>query len=198
MRLLVIGGSGTIGSRLVGVLRGRGHDVITASRSSGDLRVDLTSEASIAALYPAAGRLDGVLVTAAHGALDEFATLTGSALLENMRGKFFGQVDVVLHGQHHLADGGSFTLTSGIFADRAWPGVTGGAVISGALHSFVLSAAIELPRGQRINVISPTMVAASAEAFVFPGMDTVPTDELVRHYVESAEGSRTGRIVRAY
>ncbi|MFE9743965.1 short chain dehydrogenase [Saccharothrix saharensis] len=200
MKIIVVGGGGTIGRRLVPALRSRDHDVVVAGRTSGDVHVDLTSPATIEAMYREVGRVDGVVSVAAHGALDEFGTLTSDALRENMRAKFFGQVDLVLTGQHHCADGASFTLTSGIFADRAWPGVTGGGVISGALHSFTLSAAVELPRGMRINVVSPTLVGDSVDAFGehFPGLRPVPTDELVDHYLRCVEGDGTGQVIRAY
>ncbi|MEV4758571.1 short chain dehydrogenase [Micromonospora sp. NPDC049559] len=200
MRIVVVGGAGTIGRRLVPALRSRGHDVVVAGRTSGDVHVDLTAPASIEGMYQEVGTVDGVVSIAAHGALDEFTTLTPDALLENMRAKFFGQVDLVLTGQHYCTDRASFTLTSGIFADHAWPHVTGGGVISGALHSFVLSAAIELPRAMRINVVSPTMVADSVDAFAeqFPGMRPVPMDQLVDHYLRCVEGDDNGRIIRAY
>ncbi|GAA3733945.1 short chain dehydrogenase [Plantactinospora mayteni] len=200
MRIVVVGGAGTIGRRLVPALRSRGHDVVVAGRTSGDVHVDLTSPATIEAMYRRVGAVDGVVSIAAHGAPDEFGTLTSDALYENMRAKFFGQVDLVLTGQRHCADGASFTLTSGIFADQAWPHVTGGGVISGALHSFTLSAAIELPRKMRINVVSPTMVGDSVDTFAehFPGMRPVPMDELVDHYLHCVEDDSTGRIIRAY
>jgi NAD(P)-dependent dehydrogenase (short-subunit alcohol dehydrogenase family) len=200
MRIVVVGGAGTIGRRLVPDLRSHGHDVVVAGRTSGDVSVDLTVHATIEAMYREVGPVDAVVGIAAHGVLDEFTTLTPDGLLANMRAKFFGQVDLVLTGQHHCADGASFTLTSGIFADEAWPRVTGGGVISGALHSFVLSAAIELPRGMRINVVSPTMVGDSVDAFAtdFPGMHFVPMSELVEHYLHCVEGHDTGRIIRAY
>jgi NAD(P)-dependent dehydrogenase (short-subunit alcohol dehydrogenase family) len=200
MRIIVVGGGGTIGRRLVPALRSNGHDVVVAGRTSGDVHVDLTSHTTIEAMYREVGAVDGVVSIAAHGALDEFKTLTSDALHENMQAKFFGQVDLVLTGQHHCADGASFTLTSGIFADQAWPHVTGGGVISGALHSFVLSAAIELPRGMRINVVSPTMIGDSVATFDehFPGMRPVPMNELVDHYLHCVEGDDTGGIIRAY
>ncbi|OLF06831.1 short chain dehydrogenase [Actinophytocola xinjiangensis] len=198
MRIVVVGGAGTIGRRLVPVLRARGHNVVTAGRTTGELRVDLTDHASVEALYRAAGRVDGVVCVAAHGAPDEFRTLTVDALRDNLAAKFLGQVDLVLTGQHQCADGASFTLTSGIFADRPWPGVTGGGVISGALHSFVLSAAIELPAGMRVNVVSPTLVADSVDTFDFAGLRPVGMPELVAHYLDCVEGDRTGGIVRAY
>ncbi|MFJ4767521.1 short chain dehydrogenase [Streptomyces uncialis] len=200
MKTLVVGGAGTIGRRLVPALRSRGHDVVVAGRTSGDVHVELVSHASIVAMYREVGAVDSVVSIAAHGLLDEFGTLTADALYENMRAKFFGQADLVLTGQHHCADGASFTLTSGVFADQAWPHVTGGGVISGSLHSFVLSAAIELPRDMRINVVSPTMVGDSAEVFSehFPGIRPVPMDELVGHYLRCVESDDTGRIIRAY
>lgn len=201
MRIVVVGGTGTIGRHLVPALRSRGHDVTIAGRTSGDVHVDLAVPATIDALYRQVGAVDGVVSIAAHGELDDFPTLTSDALAQNMRAKFFGQAALVLTGQHHCADGASFTLTSGIFADHAWPHVTGGGVISGALHSFVLSAAVELPRGMRINAVSPTLVADSADTFAdhFPGMRPVPMAELVRHYLDCIDtGTDTGRIIRAY
>jgi NAD(P)-dependent dehydrogenase (short-subunit alcohol dehydrogenase family) len=201
MRVIVVGGAGIIGGKVVPALRSNGHEVVVAGRTSGDVHVDLTSHATIEAMYrEVGGAVDAVVSVAAHGALDDFETLTPDALRENMRAKFFGQTDLVLTGQHHCADGASFTLTSGIFADQAWPHVTGGGVISGALHSFALSAAIELSRGMRINVVSPTMVEDSVGTFDehFPGMRPVPMDELVGHYLRCVEGDDNGRIIRAY
>lgn len=199
MKILLVGGSGTIGRRLRPALEAK-HEVLTASRSSGDVRVDIASAESIERMYRELPPLDAVVGIAASGALDDFDTLTEAALHDNMRGKFFGQVNLVLIGQKYLNRQGSFTLTSGIFADEPAKRVTSGGVISGALHSFVLSAALELAGRFRVNVISPTMVEDSAEAFapLFPGLSMVPMDELIAHYVEAIEGSATGRIVRAY
>jgi NAD(P)-dependent dehydrogenase (short-subunit alcohol dehydrogenase family) len=199
MRILVVGASGTIGRSLCAAL-GQRHEIIAAGRSGQDVIVDITSADSIRQMYEAAGPIDACVCVAASGALDDFQTLTEAELLDNMRGKFFGQINLVLIGQHFLAEHGSFTLTTGIFADEAWAGVTGGAVISGGLHSFVLSAAIELKRGLRINAVSPTMVAASTEAYahLFPGMEPVAMDRLVAAYVRCIEGRRSGEIIRAY
>lgn len=199
MRILVIGASGTIGTRLCAELRKR-HEVVAASRSGRDVAVDIESAESIERMYASIGKVDACLCVAASGALDDFQQLTEKALLDNMQGKFFGQINLVLIGQRYLADNGSFTLTTGIFADEAWKGVTGGAVISGGLHSFVLSAAIELKRGLRINAVSPTMAADSAQAYghLFPSMKPVSMERLVAAYTGCVEGHQTGDIVRVY
>ncbi len=199
MKILIVGASGTIGKRIASRLSTK-HQIITASRSRGDIPVDIRSTDAIDRMYREAGTVDACICVAESGALDDFQSLTAPQMLENMQGKFFGQVNLVLIGKNYLADNGSFTLTSGIFADEAWKGVTTGGVISGALHSFVLSAAIELQRGLRINVVSPTMVADSFDAYghLFPGMQPVPMDRLVDAYVECVEGADTGRIIRVY
>jgi NAD(P)-dependent dehydrogenase (short-subunit alcohol dehydrogenase family) len=199
VRIILVGGSGTIGRRLAPELMRR-HEIIVAGRNSGDVRVDITSADSIEAMYRQVPGIDAVVGIAASGALDEFATLTEEQLLDNMRGKFFGQANLVLIGQRHVNPGGSFTLTSGVFADVPAKRVTGGAVVSGALHSFVLSAALELEGRYRVNVVSPTMVSDSVDEYaeLFPGLSAVSMGTLVGHYVDCIEGDATGQIIRAY
>jgi NAD(P)-dependent dehydrogenase (short-subunit alcohol dehydrogenase family) len=199
MRIVLVGGSGTIGRRLAPELAQR-HEIVVAARNSGDVRIDITSAESIEAMYQQVPGIDAVVGIAASGALDEFATLTEEQLLDNMRGKFFGQANLVLIGQRYVNPDGSFTLTSGVFADQPAKGVTGGGVVSGALHSFVLSAALELQRRYRVNVVSPTIVGDSVDEYaaLFPGLSSVSMDTLVGHYVDCIEGDMTGRIIRAY
>ncbi|MBC9797555.1 short chain dehydrogenase [Sinomicrobium weinanense] len=199
MKILIIGAHGTIGKRITERLSGK-HEVITAGRNSGDLRVDLTSKKSIQDLFEQVKGLDACLCTAASGAMDNFRSLTELDLLINMKGKLLGQVNTVLIGQHYLNDNGCFTLTSGIFADRPSKGVTGGGMISGALHSFVLSAAVELERGLRVNVVSPGMAEDSAADFsrFFPDLKPVGMGRIVDAYVETIEKDNTGEIIRVY
>jgi NAD(P)-dependent dehydrogenase (short-subunit alcohol dehydrogenase family) len=199
MKILVIGGSGTIGKRLTPYLRQK-HEVITVGRNSGHLRADITSEKSIEDMYRAAGPLDACICIAASGPMDNFSTLTREQLLADINGKLFGQISLVLIGQRYLKDGGCFTLTSGIFADIPHKGVTGGGMLSGALHSFVFNAAIELPRKMRINVVSPGLVEDSAResAQYFPELVPVSMDRIVQAYAKTVEEYITGQIIRVY
>ena len=45
------------------------------------------------------------------------------------------------------------------------------AMVNGAIHSFVKAVALELPAGQRINVVSPGLVEGSVDKYAsyFPG-----------------------------
>jgi NAD(P)-dependent dehydrogenase (short-subunit alcohol dehydrogenase family) len=70
--------------------------------------------------------------------------------------KLLGQIELVRQGIAHVRDGGSFTLVSGVLSDDPIPTGTVASAVNGALHAFVRAAANELPRGLRINVVSPT------------------------------------------
>ncbi|GAA4787187.1 short chain dehydrogenase [Olivibacter ginsenosidimutans] len=199
MRILIIGANGTIGKKLTPHLSKK-HEIITAGRNSGDIRVDITSEESITEMYKQIQNIDACICIAASGPLDNFSELTESQLLQDFKGKLFGQVNLVLLGQKYLNDNGTFTLTSGVFADIPYKGVTAGGMISGALHSFVLSASIELPRRQRINVVSPSMIEDSVKEFghLFPGLKAVSMNELIEAYEKTIEQNISGQILKVY
>jgi len=106
-------------------------------------------------------------------------------------------VNVVLRGLDYVADGGSFTLISGV-ADRD-PIRTGSlaATANGALQGFVTGAAIELPRGMRINVVSPGLLDVSVASLgeFFPGHESVSSARVGLAFAKSVEGAITGEVI---
>jgi hypothetical protein len=72
-------------------------------------------------------------------------------------------------------------------------------VVSGVLHSFVPSAALERQGRYRVNVVSPTIVEDSAGEYgdLFPELASVSMTVLRDHYVECIKGTATGQIIRA-
>ncbi|CAN5921968.1 short chain dehydrogenase [soil metagenome] len=199
MRILVVGASGTLGTAVAAALGpdGQGHEVLDASRS-GSFTVDLTDAGSIAALYRATGRVDAVACAAG---VTPFAPLSELGLDDFRAGltdKLLGQVELVRRGVEHVSDGGSFTLVSGVLAYD--PIVTGAvaATVNGAVDAFVRAAAIELPRGLRINAVSATVFEEAWHAYgaYFPGYRPVSTAEAARAYVKSVEGAQTGQVYR--
>lgn len=197
MKIIVIGAGGTIGSAVAEALNERGHDVVRASRS-GDVTVDLTDPASIAGMFEQVGQVDAVASVA--GAVP-FVHLTEASLDDYKSGladKTLGQIELVRQGQHVVADGGSFTLVSGVL--NRDPILTGtmASVANGAIDAFVEAAAYELPRGQRINVVSPEVIEEAWESYApfFPGHTAVPAAVAARAYVKSIEGHQTGQVYR--
>ncbi len=197
MRILMIGAAGTIGRAVADDLAQR-HEVLRAGRSSGELRVDLEDFASVRQLFADAGELDAVAIAAGQLHLGALAQTTPEQFMLGLRSKLMGQVHAVLAGQAHLREGGSFTLTSGIVSAASRAQIRGGSnasTVNSALEGFVQAAATELPRGLRINVVSPAMVDASAETYgpFFPGFESVPLVRVVQAYRRSIEGVQSGQ-----
>ncbi len=113
MRILVVGTAGNVGKAAVAELKPR-HEMITAGRSSGDVRVDLLDAASISAMYEKLGKLDAVVACAGHAHYGPLAGMTETQFMVGLKDKLMGQVNLVLLGTPHVNDRGSFTLTSGV------------------------------------------------------------------------------------
>lgn len=64
MKVLRIGATRTLGSAVTRVLRGRGHQLVTVGRTSGDVRADLTDPAQTARVYAEVGDVDAVVSAA--------------------------------------------------------------------------------------------------------------------------------------
>jgi len=199
MKILLIGASGTIGKRIYDTLSKK-HKVVQASRSGADLAVDVTSAESIENMYKAVGGIDAVVCAAGPAKFAPFAEMTEEDIYVGIRGKMMGQVNLVRIGQKYVNDNGSFALTTGILADEPIAGSAAVSLVNGAVNSFALAAAQELPRGQRINVVCPTVVADSADIYAdfFPGFDPAPMDRVVNGYIRSIETLMTGRIIKIY
>src|SRR5439155_2687855 len=143
MKVLIVGASGTIG-RAVAAELGKRHEVIAAGRSSGAVRMDMTDAASIAAAFKKVGRVDAVVCTAGHVKFAPFAEMHGEDYEIGNRDKLMGQVNLVLIGRESVADGGSFTLTTGVLDSDPIRGGSSASLVNGAINAFVMATAIEM------------------------------------------------------
>lgn len=196
MRIIVVGASGDIGQVVCQTLGAR-HDLIRASRTGGDVQVDIEDRTSVEAMYAKVGTVDAVVCTAGHvhfGPLDEFTT---DSFLIGLNNKVMGQVNLVLAGMGVVTEGGSFTLTSGVLDRDPIRMGASAATANGALAGFVTGAAIEMPRGQRLNVVSPGLLEVSVPRYGawFPGHVPVPSDRVGLAYVKCVEGPIHGQVV---
>lgn len=197
MKIVVIGASGTVGRAVTEVLS-RTHDVIRVGRTKGDYQVDITSQESVQALFETIGRVDAIVSTTGNLFFGPLSTMTDSEFNQGLQDKLLGQVRLALTGQHYLNDGGSITLISGIIAHEPIAQGANAATINAGLEGFVRAAACELGRGIRINLISPTVLSESAEAYesFFPGFESVPGATVANAFRRSVEGIQTGRIYK--
>ncbi|MER8818111.1 short chain dehydrogenase [Mesorhizobium sp. M0965] len=197
MRIVLVGSTGVIGSAVAAEL-GKRHDIVTVGRTSGSFNVDIAEPDSIDNLFDKVGAFDALVCTAGavhYAPLDQF---TNEQFEIGLRNKLMGQVTLVVRGLKHISDSGSFTLTSGLTNEDPIRQGSSAALVNGALDGFIRSAAIELGRGLRINLVSPTLVQESVHLYgdFFPGTRTMPVREVALGYVKSVEGSQTGRVYR--
>lgn len=193
MKILLIGGTGHIGTAVQARLA-RTHEVVLASRSSVPA-VDIGDPASIRALYQQVGPIDAVVTTVGSVPYKPLTDLSRDDFLSGLTNKALGQIEVVRQGLPFVAEGGSFTVTTGIVGRQAIRTGVAAAVANGALEHFVRAAAVELPRGLRINAVSPTVLAeATGYHPTFPGFVPVAAATVAEAYVRSVEGAQTGQI----
>jgi NAD(P)-dependent dehydrogenase (short-subunit alcohol dehydrogenase family) len=199
MRILIIGGNGTIGKK-VSEYFSKKHEILIAGRSSGDVSVDITDSQSIEAMFKSVGNLDAVVCIAGDAKWAAFDSMTEEDFYVGLKSKLMGQVNLVRIGQKYLNAGGSFTLTTGILADHPVALTSSPAMVNGGIHSFVKAVSLELQNGIRINVVSSGLVEDAVEKYeaYFPGHNPIPMKKVINGYVKSVAGKGTGEIIRMY
>jgi NAD(P)-dependent dehydrogenase (short-subunit alcohol dehydrogenase family) len=115
-----------------------------------------------------------------------------------LKDKLMGQVNLVLIGRNYVSEGGSFTLTTGVLDHDPIRQGSSASMVNGAVNAFVIAAAIEMPRGQRINAVSPGVITEAMEGYApfFRGFKPVPAARAALAYAKSVEGAQTGQVYR--
>ncbi len=195
MKILIIGGNGTIGKK-VSAYFSENHTVIIAGRSAGDITVDIASATSIQNMFETIGTVDAIINIAGDAKWDSFSNLTEEDFYIGIKSKLMGQVNLVRIGKDYLNERGSITLTTGILADEPVDMTSSAAMVNGGVQSFVKAVALELP--YRINVVSADLVADAYEKYkdYFPGNTPVPMNKVVDGYVKCVLGRISGEILR--
>ena len=153
MKILIIGGNGTIGKKVSDHFSKK-HKVIIGGRNSGDVMVDVADSKSIEKMFESVGRVDAVICIAGEAKWAAFDSMTEEDFHIGLNSKLMGQVNLVRIGRNYLNSGGSFTLTTGILADHPVALTTSAAMVNGGIHSFVKAVSLELKNGIRINAVS--------------------------------------------
>ncbi|AZF41484.1 Short-chain dehydrogenase [Pseudomonas sp. R1-43-08] len=194
MKILLIGANGTIGSAVKAELAQR-HEVIAIGRHSGDFHVDISDSASIRTLFEQTGKFDALVCAAGSVNFVALGDMSEADFELGLRDKLMGQVNLLLIGREFANDGASFTFTSGILNRDPIRTGASAALVNGALDAFVKAAAIELPRGLRINAVSPTVLVEAMGSYApyFRGFKPVAGAEVALAYAKSVEGLQTGQ-----
>ncbi|MRW83204.1 short chain dehydrogenase [Pseudoduganella sp. FT26W] len=199
MKVIVIGATGAIGKAVTEEL-GKRHEVVTVGASSGQHQADFTDIAQLRSLFAKIGKVDAVVVAAGALHFAPLASFTPEQFYVGLNSKLMGQVNVALAAQEYLNDGGSITLTSGIVAEESILNGVSASMVNSAVEGFVRGAAIELPRGLRINVVSPNVVQESMDSYgpFFIGFEPIAASRAALSYARSVDGAQTGKVYKAW
>ena len=199
MKIIIIGGKGTIGKKVSDHFSKK-HEVVIGGRSSGDILVDIANSKSIETMFESIATIDAVVCIAGEAKWAAFDSMTEEDYYIGLKSKLMGQVNLVRIGQNYLNPGGSFTLSTGILADYPVVLTTSAAMVNGGIHSFVKAVSLELKNGIRINAVSSGLVEDAAVKYegYFPGHNPIPMKKVINGYVKSVEGKGTGEIIRIY
>src|ERR1700738_4050847 len=198
MKIVLIGANGKIGELVQKALAGAGHEIVKVGRKSGNFRVEIENRESVRKLYQAVGSFDALAIAAGEVAFAPLSELTAEKWEVSLGSKLMGQINLVQEAIPFLKEKGSFTLVSGVLNEEPIFAGVAGATVSGALEAFVRAAAIELPKGLRINVVSPTMLKESESQFaqVFIGIIPVEGWKFGQAYKLAILDSQTGRVYK--
>jgi NAD(P)-dependent dehydrogenase (short-subunit alcohol dehydrogenase family) len=108
--------------------------------------------------------------------------------------KFLGQIRFLKLGESFVRDNGSFIFTSGFLSQYPNPFSIATGPLNATIDTFVTNTASLLPRGIRINVVSPAPIVEPGQE----GKGLVTAAETAKLYVEAVEGNITGKVLRAW
>ena len=194
MKIIIIGATGTIGKGIVKLLA-PDHEMVKVGHRSGDFTVDLSSKDSIKRLFDNIGSFDAVISAAGaatFGSLDELTDEKFNLALTN---KLMGQVNLVRLGRSTINANGSFTLTSGMLSQNPMPCSASISMVNAGLEGFVRAVALEMPRGVRINAVSPVFVKETMDILGMDSTHGMPSQKVALAYREAVASQRNGEVL---
>ena len=196
MKVIIVGATGTIGSAIMQSIGNR-HEVVPVSFSKSTIKVDIADKSSISKMFETIGNVDALISATGLAKFGPLATLSDADFELGLQSKLMGQVNLVRLGMNHINDNGSFTLTSGILSRRPMEGSVAISLVNSALEGFGRAAALEMPRGIRINMVSPNWVVDTLKAFNMDPSIGTAADVVAQAYVRALEGTMTGEVIEA-
>ena len=172
--VLVVGRGGGLAQAISLAARDAGAQVVAAGRDHTKLdavyasepgisteTVNLTDEASIAALGKRLGTVGHVVSTASARARGRVPDLERDAVRRSFDTKVIGPLLLAKHLAPRMTDGGSFVIFSGAAAIKITVGTLAVAITNAAADTLARSLALELAP-IRVNAISPGVIDTSA------------------------------------
>jgi NAD(P)-dependent dehydrogenase (short-subunit alcohol dehydrogenase family) len=194
MKIIIVGASGRIGKEVDKALSVN-HDIVRVGYRSGDIQCDYTIPESVRDMFEKLGEFDALIsVIGGDSIFKPFADLDDDDYKYGFERKFLGQIRFLKLGETYVRDNGSFVFTSGFLSHYPNPASIATGPLNATVNTFVRNTASLLPRGIRINVVSPAPIVQPGQE----GKGLVTAAETAKLYVEAVEGNITGQVLRAW
>jgi NAD(P)-dependent dehydrogenase (short-subunit alcohol dehydrogenase family) len=194
MKIIIVGASGRIGQEVDKALF-NSHEIIRVGVRSGDVQCDYTDTQSVRDMFEKIGEFDSLIsVVGGDSVFEPFTDLDDEDYRYGFERKFLGQIRFLKLGESFVRDNGSFVFTSGFLSHYPNPYSIATGPLNAAVDAFVQNTAQLLPRGIRVNVVSPAPIVEPGQE----GKGLVTAAETAKLYVEAVEGNITGKILRAW
>jgi NAD(P)-dependent dehydrogenase (short-subunit alcohol dehydrogenase family) len=193
MKIIILGAGGKIGSEIVQALSPK-HEIVRAGRND-DVKVDYTDAQSVKNMFEQVGGFDALIVAVGGDSVFKvYEELGDEDFAYGFQRKFMAQVNLVRTGTSFANDGASFTLSTGYLSDYPNPASAATGPFNAAVDSFVRTVGPLLPRGIRLNVVSPAPVVPEGQA----SRGVVTAKQAAVGYVQSIEGAMNGEVLRMW
>jgi len=194
MKIIIVGASGRIGMEVDKALSGS-HDIVRVGVHRGDVQCDYTIPESVRDMFDKIGKFDSLISVAGRDSIFKpFADLDDEDYRYGFERKFLGQIRFLKLGESFVRYNGSFVFTSGFLNQYPNPASIATGPLNAVVDTFVKNTASLLPRGIRINVVSPAPIVEPGQE----GQGVVTAAETAKLYVEAVEGNITGQVLRAW
>lgn len=196
MKILLIGGTGIIGSAIATLLK-EDHEVITVGRTNGDYQVDIMNSQSLEELFRKVGPVDGIITTFGGAIMEPYYEQKDEDVALAINSKLKAQIDVIRLGVHSVKDNGFIIATSGASGELLMPNSSLLTTANAGIEGYVKSTAVEPLRGIRINAVSPSVVKESIELLKlnFPGgISAADTAKVYKMVMESDQNGKIAKV----
>jgi NAD(P)-dependent dehydrogenase (short-subunit alcohol dehydrogenase family) len=194
MKIIIVGASGKIGKEVDRALSDS-HEIIRVGRRTGGVQCDYTDTESVRSMFEVIGEFDSLIsVAGGDSTFKPFQDLEDADYQYGFERKFLGQIRFLRLGERFARDNGSFVVTSGFLSHYPNPYSIATGPLNAAVDTFVKNIAPLLPRGIRVNVVSPAPIVEPGQE----GKGVVTAAETAKLYVEAVEGDITGKVLRAW
>ena len=194
MKIIIVGASGRIGREVDKALANQ-HEIVRVGAHGGDIICDYTDPSSVRSMFETVGGFDSLVSVAGGDSMfKSFQDLDDEDYRYGFERKFLGQVRLLRIGESFIRDNGSFVFTSGFLSHYPNPASIATGPLNSTVDTFVSNVAPLLPRGIRLNVVSPAPVVESSQERT--GLVTAVVT--AKYYVEAIEGDMSGKVLRAW